>query len=62
MGKVNKRRKHSLIQQKHRKHEKIQKLTEKYQGADSKQREQILARIKKIAPAYPLGGLSQAKK
>jgi hypothetical protein len=62
MGKITKQHKHNAIKQKRRRHEKIQKLSERFISADSKEREHILTKIRKVAPAYPLGGLGQGKR
>ena len=62
MGKITKTHKHNDIKQKRRKHEKIQKLSERFLTADSKERELILAKIRRVAPAYPMGVFTQAKK
>lgn len=62
MGKITKQHKHNAIKQKRRKHEKIQKLSERFLTADSKEREHILAKIRRVAPAYPLDVFGQGKR
>lgn len=54
MGKVNGAKRHFIIKKNIKKHEKIKKLKEEYQNADARDKEQIIAKIRKISPAYPV--------
>lgn len=56
MGKVYAKKHHLALQRKRTQREKIRKLLEKYASADSKTREQIAAKIRKLSPWYPLPG------
>ena len=51
MGKVNKTHRHNSIRQKIKRHEKIEKLRAKYLTVDSKGREAILQKLKKVNAA-----------
>lgn len=47
MGIVNKRRRHNVICQKHKRQEKIRKLRARLQGADSRTRDAIREKLEK---------------
>jgi late competence protein required for DNA uptake (superfamily II DNA/RNA helicase) len=61
MGRVNRRKKHIKIKQAHKRHEKILKLKTRYQTGDSKAREVVVEKLKKLSATYALAGTAKAK-
>lgn len=59
MGKINHRHRHNVITQEKKRHEKIKKLRSKYLTADSKSREGILTKLKRISRATSPEGQSK---
>ncbi|MGE5225219.1 MAG: hypothetical protein ACM3PY_22500 [Omnitrophica WOR_2 bacterium] len=54
MGKVNGAKRHFTIKKNIKKHEKIKKLKEEYLKSDARAKEEIIAKIRKISPQYPV--------
>jgi hypothetical protein len=61
MGKETKRKRKFAILHRLRKKEKMGKLKTRYQTADSKERERILTKVRKISPGYSTDLISKAK-
>ena len=61
MGRVNRRKKHIKIKQAHKRHEKILKLKTRYQTGDSKAREVVVEKLKKLSASFAIAGASKAK-
>jgi hypothetical protein len=62
MGKATKRKRHFVIKKREHRREKVTKLKAKYLTVDAREREKILAKMKKVAPEYPLGELEKTRK
>ncbi len=62
MGKVYRKKKHLLLVRTKQAREKIRKLKAKYRAADTRERQNILAKIQKISPGYPTSELQTPKK
>ncbi len=61
MGKGTKRKRQFIIRHKLHKKEKILKLKTKYQNADLKERERIIAKIRKISTTTPVDEGSKSR-
>ncbi len=61
MGKETKRKRKFAIQHKLQKKGKIGKLKTRYLDADSKERERIFAKIRKLSPNYSINEMGKAK-
>jgi hypothetical protein len=60
MGKETKRKRQFAIRHKLQKKEKIGKLKARYNSADSKERERIFAKIRKLSPDYSIDEMGKA--
>jgi hypothetical protein len=61
MGRINRRKKHIKIKQAHKRHEKILKLKTRYQTGDSKAREVVVEKLKKLSASFAIAGAAKAK-
>jgi hypothetical protein len=62
MGKVRRKARHLAIKRDHLKRMKISVLKEKYESAESSQRQKIIQKILKLSPSYPVDELVKSRK